>query len=46
MAARMAAQASEEERLRVATWTVDNGGDLAALEAEVERVWPLLSRPA
>jgi dephospho-CoA kinase len=40
--ARVAAQASDEDRRRVATWVIDNGGDLAALEAEVDRVWPQL----
>ena len=37
--ARMAAQASREERLAGADLVVDNGGDRAQLEAEVDRVW-------
>ena len=37
--ARMAAQASDEERRAVATHVVDNGGDLAALESQVDAVW-------
>jgi dephospho-CoA kinase len=36
---RMAAQASDEERRRLATWVVDNGGDRAALERRVDEVW-------
>lgn len=34
--ARMAAQAGDQERLAVATHVVDNGGDLAHLEAQVD----------
>lgn len=37
--ARMAAQATDEERRAVATWVVDNGGDLASLEAQIDRIW-------
>jgi dephospho-CoA kinase len=37
--ARMAAQATDEQRRAVATHVVDNGGDLAALEARVDAVW-------
>jgi dephospho-CoA kinase len=37
--ARMAAQATDEERRKVATWVVDNRGDLAALEAQVDAIW-------
>lgn len=37
--ARMAAQASREERLGLADFVVDNGGDLAQLGAEIERCW-------
>ncbi|MHB8439592.1 MAG: dephospho-CoA kinase [Acidimicrobiales bacterium] len=37
--ARMAAQASRQERLAGADLVVDNGGTLAVLEAEVDRVW-------
>jgi dephospho-CoA kinase len=41
-AARMAAQASDEERRAVATHLVDNGGDLAALERQVDELWEQL----
>jgi dephospho-CoA kinase len=37
--ARMAAQATDEERRAVATWVVHNDGDLAKLERQVETVW-------
>ena len=37
--ARMAAQATDEERREVATHLVDNSGDLAALERQVDEVW-------
>ncbi len=36
---RIAAQASREERLAMATWVIDNSGDLAALEAAIAEVW-------
>jgi dephospho-CoA kinase len=36
--ARIAAQLPLEEKLKVATWVVENHGDLAALEVEVDRV--------
>jgi dephospho-CoA kinase len=38
-ARRMEHQASDEERRAVATFVVDNGGDLAALEAQIDRIW-------
>jgi len=41
---RMAAQASDEDRRKVATWVVDNSGDLAHLEAQVDRIWAELQR--
>jgi dephospho-CoA kinase len=41
---RMAAQASDEERRTLATWVIDNGGDLAALEPQVDAVWRDLER--
>lgn len=41
-AARIAAQASREDRLAAADFVIDNGGDLAQLEAEVERCWEWL----
>ncbi|MCU1426666.1 MAG: dephospho-CoA kinase [Actinomycetia bacterium] len=44
--ARMAAQATDEERRAVATWVLDNGGDLAALEVQVDAFWPDLQRQA
>jgi dephospho-CoA kinase len=37
--ARMAAQASDEERRAVATHVVDNAGDLDALTAAVDEIW-------
>ena len=40
--ARIAAQASREERRAVATHVVDNTGDLAALEAAVDNLWAAL----
>jgi dephospho-CoA kinase len=39
---RIALQASDEERVKVATWVVDNEGDLAALAAQVDEIWPAL----
>jgi dephospho-CoA kinase len=45
--ARLRAQASDEERRAVATHVVDNGGDLASLNAQVDRVYEhLLERAA
>jgi dephospho-CoA kinase len=41
---RMAAQASDEERRAMATYLIDNGGDLAALESQVDAVWHDLER--
>ena len=40
--ARMAAQASREQRLALADRVVDNSGDTAALDAEIERTWEWL----
>ena len=40
--ARMAKQASDEERRAIATWVVDNAGDLDDLEAQVEQIWASL----
>jgi dephospho-CoA kinase len=37
--ARVAAQATREQRLAVADVVIDNAGDLAHLEAEVDRAW-------
>ena len=39
---RMALQASDEDRRKVATWLVDNGGDLADLERRIDEIWPEL----
>ena len=36
---RIALQASDEDRRKVATWVVDNSGDLAALESQIEKIW-------
>jgi dephospho-CoA kinase len=44
--ARMAAQATDEERAAIATWLVDNSGDLAALERQIDAIWPDLERRA
>ena len=43
---RMALQASDEERRAVATWVLDNAGDVAHLERQIEAVWPELRRLA
>ena len=40
--ARIKAQVSDEERRRVATYVLDNGGDLAALDTRVAALWPQL----
>ena len=42
--ARMAAQATDEERRELATYVVDNSGDLGQLEAQVDAVWADLER--
>ena len=39
---RIANQASDEERRAVATWVVDNSGDLDSLEAQIDELWPKL----
>lgn len=44
--ARMAVQASDDERRAAATHVVTNDGDLAELEREVDRVWRELERLA
>jgi dephospho-CoA kinase len=41
---RMAAQASDEDRRKLASYVIDNGGDLAALEPQVDAVWRDLER--
>ncbi|MEM8924371.1 MAG: dephospho-CoA kinase [Actinomycetota bacterium] len=40
--ARIAAQATREERLAMADFVIDNAGDLDALDAEVDRCWAWL----
>ena len=42
--ARIAAQATDEQRRAVADHVVTNDGDLAALDAAVDRLWPQLTR--
>jgi len=44
--ARMAAQASREERLAIATIVVDNSGSLAELDRQVGELWSELRRRA
>jgi len=43
---RMALQATDEERARVATWILDNSGDVADLERQIDAIWPELVRRA
>ena len=42
--ARIAAQATREQRRAAADVVIDNDGDLAGLEAQVERLWADLRR--
>ncbi|MET9608939.1 dephospho-CoA kinase [Streptomyces sp. NPDC006512] len=44
--ARMAAQATREQRLAVATLVIDNDGPLEALEPQVRKVWEQLAERA
>jgi dephospho-CoA kinase len=44
--ARMAKQATDDERRAIATWVVDNSGDLAHLEGQVDRIWAELTAVA
>ncbi|MBT2397733.1 dephospho-CoA kinase [Streptomyces sp. ISL-100] len=44
--ARMAAQASREQRLAIADLVIDNDGPLAALEPQVRKVWAELTERA
>jgi dephospho-CoA kinase len=37
---RMAQQATDEQRRAIATWVLDNSGDLDALAAQVDEIWP------
>ena len=41
---RMAQQATDEERRAIATWLLDNTGDLDALSAQVDAIWSQLVR--
>jgi dephospho-CoA kinase len=36
---RIAMQATDEERRKVATWVVDNSGDVDALRRQIDRIW-------
>jgi dephospho-CoA kinase len=42
--ARMAAQADDDERRKLATFVLDNAGDRAALERQIDEVWSDLQR--
>jgi dephospho-CoA kinase len=42
--ARMAAQAGDDERRKIATYVVDNSGDRASLRRQVDDVWSDLQR--
>jgi len=42
--ARMAAQAADDERRKLATYVVDNAGDRAALERQIDEIWSDLQR--
>jgi dephospho-CoA kinase len=39
---RMAQQATDEQRRAISTWLLDNSGDLDALSAQVDAIWPAL----
>ena len=41
---RMAAQASDDDRRKIATHVIDNSGDRSALERQVDEIWPDLQR--
>jgi len=43
---RIGLQATDEDRRKVATWVVDNAGDLAHLEQQVDEIWTELERRA
>jgi dephospho-CoA kinase len=42
--ARMAAQAGDDERRKLATYVIDNSGDRASLEAQIDEIWADLRR--
>jgi dephospho-CoA kinase len=42
--ARMAAQAGDDERRKIATYVVDNAGDHASLERQIDAIWADLQR--
>jgi dephospho-CoA kinase len=42
--ARMAAQAGDDERRKLATYVVDNSGDRASVEAQIDGIWADLQR--
>ena len=39
---RISLQASDEDRRAVATWVLDNAGDVDALEQQVDELWTQL----
>ncbi len=43
---RIELQATDEDRRKVATWVVDNAGDLAHLEKQIREIWTDLERRA
>jgi dephospho-CoA kinase len=43
---RIGLQATDEDRRKVATWVVDNAGDLAHLEKQISDIWIELERRA
>jgi dephospho-CoA kinase len=43
---RIELQASDEDRRKVATWIVDNSGDLAALDRQIAEIWSELETMA
>jgi dephospho-CoA kinase len=43
---RMALQATDEERAKVATWILDNSGDVEHLERQIDGLWPELVQRA
>ena len=44
--ARMGAQASSEERLKIADHVIDNNGDIKSLESQVDELWAKLEAAA